>query len=190
MAHFLKTMEPIRRIAIIGNAGSGKSTLARKLHTIFKLPVYHLDQYFWKPGWVEPNHSDYLDIYTDICEKESWIIDGMNLHLLMYRLESTDVIIFLDFPQYLCFWRILKRTIKYYGKETPSSAQGCHEKFDKKFLKFLKWVWRFKKIYRPYARTILRMYEDEKQIHILRSQKEVDQFLANALLLFSKHDKK
>ena len=45
------------KIAIIGNPGSGKSTLASKLHHILGIPIYHLDQYFWKPGWQRPTTS-------------------------------------------------------------------------------------------------------------------------------------
>ena len=39
------------KIAIIGNAGSGKSTLGFELHKKLDLPLYHLDQYYWKPNW-------------------------------------------------------------------------------------------------------------------------------------------
>ena len=56
-------MKNIKRIAIIGNAGSGKSTLTQKLHTITNLPVYYLDQYFWKPGWVRTDPDEYKKIH-------------------------------------------------------------------------------------------------------------------------------
>lgn len=46
------------KIAIIGNAGSGKSTLSAKLRALLAIPLYHLDQYFWKPGWQEPDRHD------------------------------------------------------------------------------------------------------------------------------------
>jgi adenylate kinase family enzyme len=172
-------MNNIKRIAIIGNAGSGKSVLTQKLHTIFNLPVYHLDQYFWKPGWVEPNREEYKKIHDALCDKESWIIDGMNLRFFEYRLQRADIIIFLDLPRYQCIWRILKRTWSYYGKETPSSAQGCPEKFNWAFLKFLKWVWNFKKKYPVAIMKLLNEYADTKEIYILKSQQEIDTFIQN-----------
>ncbi len=41
------------KIMVIGSSGSGKSTFSRKLGEILSLPVYHLDLYYWKPGWIE-----------------------------------------------------------------------------------------------------------------------------------------
>jgi adenylate kinase family enzyme len=70
-------MKQFRRIAIIGNAGSGKSTLAQQLHAQYKLPLYHLDQYFWKPGWVRPDMDEYKKIHDALCDQEEWIIDGI-----------------------------------------------------------------------------------------------------------------
>lgn len=167
-------MKTIKRIAIIGNAGSGKSTLARKLHQILHIPLYHLDQYFWKPHWTHPNIDEYKVIHDTLCDQEVWIIDGMNLKFLDYRASKAEVIIFLDIPRYICLWRIFKRTIKYYGKETPSSAQKCPERFD---WKFVKWAWDFKAKYPPKIRELLHAYEDTKEIYILQSSTEINQLL-------------
>lgn len=168
------------RIAIIGNAGSGKSTLAQKLHTITNLPIYYLDQYFWKPGWVKTDPDEYKKIHDAICDKEEWIIDGINLRVMEYRIQRADVIIFLDLPRYVCIWRIFKRTIQNYGKETPSSAKGCPERFNGEFLKFLKWVWDFKNKYPAKIREILTRYP-EKKIYIFKSQREVDVFMRDLM---------
>lgn len=50
------------KIALIGSPGSGKSTLAVTLHTITGIPRYHLDQYFWKPGWQRPDREEFKKI--------------------------------------------------------------------------------------------------------------------------------
>ena len=171
----------IKRIAIIGNAGSDKSVLAQKLHQILNLPVYHLDQYFWKPHWTHPNLDEYKLIHDALCDKDRWIIDGMNLRVLEYRIQKADMIIFLDIPRYICFWRIFKRTINYYGKETPSSAKDCPERINWKFFRFLKWVWDFKKRYPPKIMALLNAHADTKKIYILKSQNEIDAFLKNAV---------
>lgn len=172
-------MNKIKRIAIIGNAGSGKSTLAQKLHLLAKLPVYHLDQYFWKPGWQQPDLAEYKLTHDSLCDKDEWIIDGMNLRVLEYRIQRADMIIFLDIPRYRCFAHIFKRTWKYYGKQTPSSAPGCPERFNWEFIKFLKWVWDFKKRYPSKIKDLFNQYSNTKQIYILKSPKEIDSFIKN-----------
>ena len=43
----------MQRIVVMGPPGSGKSTLARRLGARHGLPVFHLDQAYWRPGWVE-----------------------------------------------------------------------------------------------------------------------------------------
>ena len=61
------------KIAIIGNAGSGKSTLALKVSRITGIPLYHLDQYFWKPGWQGPDRDEFEKIHNQLCDRNSWI---------------------------------------------------------------------------------------------------------------------
>lgn len=170
-------MKQIKKIAIIGNAGCGKSTLSERINKIFNLPIYHLDKYFWKPNWVRTDIEEYQIIHDNLCDKDEWIIDGMNLKFLEYRIKKADIIIFLNIPRYICFWRIFKRTIKYYGQETPSSAQGCPERVNWEFIKFLKWVWDFKSKYPPKIMKLLNTYKTTKQIYIFRSQAEIDRFL-------------
>ena len=169
-------MKDVKKIAIICNAGSGKYILAQKLHALIKLPMYHLDKYFWKPGWVRPDLVEYEKIHNALCDKDEWIIDGMNLKFLAYRAQKADMIIFLDIPRYKCFWNIFKRTWKYYGKETSSGAKGCVERFNWEFIKFLKWVWDFEKKYPAKIKEILKQYP-KKQIYIFKSQQDIDQFL-------------
>jgi adenylate kinase family enzyme len=170
-------MKNVKRIAVIGNAGSGKSTLTQKLHKILELPIYHLDKYFWKPNWGRPDPHEYKIVHDTICDQDKWIMDGMNLKLLEYRIKKSDVVIFLDIPRYICFWRIFKRMFKYYGKVTPTSAEQCPERLNWDFLKFLKWIWDFKAKYRPKIIDLLNAYANTKEIYILKSPKEIERFI-------------
>lgn len=176
----MNTIDPIKsakRIAIIGNAGSGKSTLAQKLHEILGLPLYHLDQYFWGSNWQHPDLEEYEMVHMNLCDQESWIIDGMNLRFLMYRIIEADVVILLDMPRYICFWRIFKRVITYYGEQAPHSAPGCHEKIDLKFFQFLKWVWNFRKRRLDIIIKMMEDFKDTKTIYVLKTSEEVERFI-------------
>jgi adenylate kinase family enzyme len=46
------------RILVIGCSGAGKSVFALALGARTGLPVVHIDQLFWLPGWVPvPTHE-------------------------------------------------------------------------------------------------------------------------------------
>lgn len=48
----------LRRVLIVGQPGSGKSTFARALGDRTGLPVVHIDQLHWMPGWIERSPED------------------------------------------------------------------------------------------------------------------------------------
>lgn len=48
----------MQRVLIVGPCGAGKSTLAAQLGPILGLPIYHMDQLNWKPGWVESSKDE------------------------------------------------------------------------------------------------------------------------------------
>lgn len=52
-----------KKIAIVGNAGSGKTTTALYLHNKLNIPLYHLDQYYWKPGWQRSDHEEFYAVH-------------------------------------------------------------------------------------------------------------------------------
>lgn len=43
----------MQRVLIVGSPGAGKSTLAKKLAARTGLPLIHLDDLYWNPGWVK-----------------------------------------------------------------------------------------------------------------------------------------
>lgn len=127
----------MQRIAILGGSGSGKSTLARMIGEKLDLPVVHMDQHYFSPGWVEPGLNDWREKVVAMCAEDQWVMDGNYSKTFDLRLPRTDLIIFLDFPTWLCFWRVFKRTTFGFGKVRPDSAAGCPERLDPKFLGYV-----------------------------------------------------
>jgi adenylate kinase family enzyme len=166
------------KIAIIGMPGSGKSTLALELAKKLSLPVYHLDQYFWKPGWVEPDRAEFAKIHNGLCDRNQWIIDGCALRFFEYRIQKADVIIFIDISCLTAFYRVFKRLFENYGKEYFASAKGCPEQGPT--LKFLKYIWNFNTTQRPEIMRLLDLYKDTKKIIVIKSQADyaaIERFL-------------
>lgn len=46
-----------RKILIIDCSGSGKTTFAQRLSKILKIPVVHMDRFYWQDNWqpIEEN---------------------------------------------------------------------------------------------------------------------------------------
>ncbi len=124
----------MRRILILGPPGSGKSTLARKLGARLGLPVFHLDQAYWCPGWVAAEPGAFRAEVARIAALPAWVIDGNYTGTIAPRLAAADTLIYLDVPAWLSLARILRRVAASYGRRRPDMAEGCREQFDLAFL--------------------------------------------------------
>jgi adenylate kinase family enzyme len=156
----------VQRIAIIGAGGSGKSTLARELGRRLDLPVTHLDDLFWQPGWVEPNRDEWEALNRELVQAERWILDGNYGGTMEIRLEAADTIVFLDPPPLLCIWRVLRRR----GRDEPASAR--------RLLAFVAYIWRYRRTRRPTVEERIARHGAGKQVDVLRSRRDVRRFLA------------
>lgn len=163
----------MERILIIGCGGAGKSTLARQLGEKLDLPVVHLDKLFWHPGWVESSKEEIDGKILTELNKPQWIIDGNYNRTLPKRMQYCDTIIYLDFSRLACLLGVLKRVITTHGKVRPDMGDGCPERFD---LEFLKWVWNFNQEKREKYYRLLNEAEG-KQTIVLKNRRMVRRFL-------------
>ncbi|WP_424982648.1 topology modulation protein [Maritalea sp. S77] len=162
----------MQRIAILGCSGSGKSTLARKLGAVLDLPVVHMDQHYFSPGWVEPGHDDWRATVAALCAEDRWVMDGNYSKTHDIRLPRADLIIFLDFPTWLCVWRVLKRYWNYKGQTRPDLAPGCTEKLD---FQFLNYVLTFRRKRAPKIKN--KLFQLDKSVRILSHPTEMNKLL-------------
>ena len=163
----------MKKVVIIGSGGAGKSTLARQLSEKLSIDVYHLDKLFWQPNWVLSSRERQREIQSNLVKMESWIIDGNYGSTFDIRLPAADTIIFLDIPRVICVYRAFKRVLQYRNRTRPDMGEGCKERFD---LEFFKWIWDFPKKRRPELIKILDDLSAEKRIIVLSSLKEVRKF--------------
>ena len=164
----------MQKVIVIGSPGSGKSTFALKLGKQLKLPVLHLDSHFWKPGWIKTSESEWRKVETKLVSGDKWIIDGNFSRTFDIRFPAADTIIYLDFPTRICMWRVIKRMIKGYGKVRPDLAEGCPEKID---FVFFKWVWTFRKKHLPNTMKYLNDYSQSKNIIIFTKSSQLSDYL-------------
>lgn len=163
----------MERIMIIGCGGAGKSTLARQLGEKTGLPVVHLDKLFWKSGWVSLSRDEFDAVHRAAIAEDRWILDGNFDRTMEERIRRCDTVVYLDFSRAACLVGVAKRVLSTYGKVRPDMGEGCPERFD---LEFMRWVWDFNKNKRAKNYMLLEQYRDKK-IYILKNRRQVKAFL-------------
>ena len=121
------------RIAIIGISASGKSVFARELAKKTSLPLIHMDQLFWKADWKEAPEAEYFHQHEEMIQQDRWIIEGYIEESMASRLKRADLILYLDFPGWLCALRLVQRWFIHRRKARPELPKEALEKFKRKF---------------------------------------------------------
>lgn len=165
----------MKRILILGPGGAGKSTLAKKLAAKLGLPLIHLDQHYWQPGWVPMEPEKWPDVIADLTARDSWVMDGNYAGALDQRLEVADLAVFLDFNRWKSLWGTFTRVLKQSGQVRSDMAPGCPERFDAEF--FI-WLWNFPRDSKPDLEAALARHPGTRVVR-LTSRREVDRWLAS-----------
>ena len=100
-------------------------------------------------------------------------MDGNYNRTLPKRLEYCDTVIYLDFSRFTCLMGVAKRVLTTYGTVRPDMAEGCPERFD---LDFLRWIWNFNKTHRHRYYRLLNETDGIEKI-VLKNRRQVKEFL-------------
>ena len=165
------------KISIIGYSASGKSTFAKNIGEILDIPVLHLDKVNFLPNWEERKVEESEKIVLDFIKKnnDKFVIDG-NFSKFAYdlRMKISDKIIFFDFDRFTCLFQAFQRYNKYKGKVRESMTEGCCEKLDWEFIKWILFDGRTEERINKYNRVIEKYKE---KIIIVKNRKEADDLL-------------
>jgi adenylate kinase family enzyme len=164
----------MQRVLVIGSPGAGKSTLSFEVARRTGLPLIHLDQHAWLPGWIELDREEWKAQLRELVAGDRWLIDGNYGGSLGYRLTRADTVIDLDLPMPLCVARLAKRIITTHGRVRADMADGCPEQLDWGFLLYTA---RFPWTHR--ARINERLAAFQGRVIRLNSPAEVRRFLAS-----------
>ncbi len=163
-----------QRIAIIGCSGAGKSTLSGRLAPITDLPLIHLDAEYWNSGWIETPKAPWTAKVRQLIQRERWIIDGNFGSVQEMTIEAADLVVFLDFPRWLCVARVAKRILTTFGKVRPDMAPGYPEQIDCEFFEF---VWDFPSVTRPMILERIAKLNAGGKVAVLQSPSAVERFV-------------
>jgi len=167
------------KIIILGNGGTGKSTLGEKLSTMLDIPVYHLDQLTFQTGWIAIGEKEFISKLKNILHKEKWIVEGWSFNsTIPMRIEASDLIIYLDFNIWICYWYAFTRHLKYSFKQNPYDPPNSN--IWRKTIRMVKAMWRVHKIYEPKLKKIIPAYPHKKFL-VFYKRSEVNNFLKNII---------
>jgi adenylate kinase family enzyme len=166
------------RVLVIGCSGAGKTTLAQAIADRHGLPLIHLDQHYWRPGWTAPSEAEWHGQVERLADEPCWVMDGNYSGTLAQRLAAADAVVHLDMPRWLCLLRILRRTLLGYGRRRADVAPGCPERFDRAFIL---WVWNYPHRSRP--KTLRLLEAASKPVVTLRSLAAVERWVAHGMPL-------
>lgn len=162
-----------KRVMVVGSPGSGKSTFSRKLAEITALPLIHLDKEFWNDGWIETPKEEWVKKQKGILEGVEWIVDGNYGGTMDIRLEKADTVICFKLSRAVCLLSYFKRVITNIHKVRPDMPEGCPEKFD---FEFMKYIWNFPK--KSGQRNINRIEKNkDKQIIVFKNRRQANKFI-------------
>ncbi|VAW22000.1 hypothetical protein MNBD_ALPHA11-528, partial [hydrothermal vent metagenome] len=157
----------MQRIMIIGGQGAGKTTLALKLGQITNLPVIHIDKFYHFPGWKLRSQKTAFDELEDCANTERWIMDGDDVRSFSPRLKRADFIIYLHVSTLRRVARVIKRSIKSFGKPRVDLPDGCKGRitFDS-----FKWtIYGYPVLMRPAMRRAMAKDAEKTPVYHVRS---------------------
>ena len=161
-------METGNKVIVIGCPGSGKSVFSRKLSDLTGLPLYHLDNLWWKEDKTHIPREEFDLLLHELLKKDRWIIDGDYHRTYEVRMASCDTIVFLDYDELSCLQGIQKRI----GKKRED-IPWVEDHLDSELVELVK---NYREKRRPYVYDLLDKYKDKK-IVILKSYEEADAWL-------------
>lgn len=159
------------KVIVIGCPGSGKSTFSRALGEQTGLPLFHLDNLYWKADKTTLPKPLFRQALEEILKQERWIIDGNYGSTLEMRMQACDTVFFLDYPTAVCLQGVSSRKGKH-RSDMPWIEQAGEE--DGEFLAFIK---DYRRVSRPVVLALLRKYE-EKAIVVFKNREEAAAYLA------------
>ena len=167
----------MKKIIVIGCSGSGKSVFSRSFASLTGLPLYHLDNIWWREDGTNISREEFDVRLGEILARDCWIIDGNYKRTMERRMAACDTVIFFDLPLEVCIEGIKARR----GKPRPDMPwKGAGDSDDPEFMAF---VQSFNEEHRPHVVELMEKYRD-KNIIAFKSREESERFLRDYRELF------
>lgn len=158
----------MKKILVIGPSGAGKSYFSKELSKVTGLPLFHLDNIFWRKDRTHITREEFDSKLLEILNKDKWIIDGDYSRTYELRIQYCDIIYFLDFSLEDCLKGVESRL----GK-VREDIPFIDEEFDSEFKE---WIINWFKDKRPWVIHLEEKFK-EKNFIVLKNRNEVNEYL-------------
>ncbi len=159
----------MKRFVILGCPGSGKSTLARRLHERTGLPLFHLDNLWWRADHTHISREAFDRRLEEVIQKDEWIIDGDYSRTYEMRIAACDTVILLDYDEAVCLTGISDRI----GKKRPDMP-WIEEQLDSELVALVRNYQRDKI---PLICALIEKYPGKRAV-ILKTRAQAEQWLS------------
>ena len=157
-----------QKILVIGCAGSGKSTLSRELRDITGLPLFHLDNIWWRPDRSHISREEFDRKLDEILLTDRWILDGDYSRTYEMRFAACDTVIFLDYSLDECMNGIKERVGKH-----RTDIPWTEPTLDPELVRLVE---RYERDDRPVVLSLLAKYSDVNRF-VFRSRLEAAEWM-------------
>lgn len=157
-----------QKILVIGCAGSGKSTLSKELRDITGLPLFHLDNIWWRPDRSHISREEFDRKLDEILLTDRWILDGDYSRTYETRFQACDTVIFLDYPFDVCMNGIKER-----GGKHRADISWTAQALDPELVKLVE---RYERDDRPVVLSLFAKYSDVNRF-VFRSRLEAAEWM-------------
>lgn len=161
-----------QKIIVVGCPGSGKSTLSKELRDITGLPLFHLDNIWWKADKSHISREEFDQKLAEILLTDRWIIDGDYSRTYEVRFRACDTVIFLDYPFDVCMNGIKER-IGRNRTDIPWTEQALDSEL-------VKLVERYETDNRPVILSLLENYSDVNRL-VFKSRHEAAEWMSGLI---------
>jgi adenylate kinase family enzyme len=175
----------MQRVLVMGSSGSGKSTFARQLAEMTGIPFVSLDALYWKPGWVASDNAEFGQRVAEVARQPQWVMDGnfTSSGAGELRRQASDTVIWFDLPRRTCMLGLMKRIAASYGKVRPEMAEGCPEKID---FEFFRYVWTYRNRQRPKLLHYFQELRADQSLVCFTDRRQADSYLKGISLAQSR----
>jgi adenylate kinase family enzyme len=118
----------MKKISVFGLPATGKSTFARELAGRLGVPHLDMDTVLFQGG--KPIPIDQFRAETGaFTGNPAWVVEGNYSALADVTWHRSDVVIWLDYPLWLIYWRLTRRAWRRVRGVEPSSPLPWRVKF-------------------------------------------------------------